>query len=263
MRIGFIGAGNMATAMLRGMLRGGVAAGDLSAYDVSAARMDEMRALGIGTPGSAGSLTAGADVVVLAVKPKHMPDLLASLSVQALPEVLSIAVGYTQAMLEAALPGARGIAHAMPNTPALVGEGVIALNDNHSIAAARFDALCGKLSACGRIVVLPETMFDAVTGISGSGPAYAYMFIEALADAGVRQGLPRDMAYTLSAQTLLGAARMVLETGEHPGALKDAVASPGGTTIEAIYALEKAGLRGAVMDAVDACARKAAMMSRR
>ena len=124
-----------------------------------------------------------------------------------------------------------------------------------------FDALRNYLSVCGRILMIPEPLFDAVTSISGSGPAYVYLFIEALADAGVRQGLSRGLSYILAAQTLAGASQMVLQTGRHPGMLKDAVASPGGTTIEAIYALEKAGLRGAILDAVDACARKAAQMA--
>lgn len=264
MNIGFIGAGNMATALMQGMLRGGVPAGTLCAYDLSDARMQAMHDLGIKTVDDAGALVADSDVVVLAVKPKHLPELLAQLrTMENVPDVLSIAVGWTREMLQDALPSAKGILRCMPNTPAAVGEAVIALCEEHTMSQTAYEALCASLSACGRIVSVPESLMDAVTGISGSGPAYVYMFIEAMADAGVRQGLPRDLAYTLAAQTVAGAGKMVLETGTHPGALKDAVTSPGGTTIEAVYALEKAGLRGAVMDAVDACARKAAKMARR
>lgn len=263
MKIGFIGAGNMATAMIQGMLAGGIAPGDIMAFDLLTERVEAMRALGVSPAASAVDLANQCDITILAVKPKHtkavLDDLAANARVRAL---LSIVVGWSQAMLSAALPGVPEIAHAMPNTPALVQEGVIAINENHTMAPARFAGLREMLSACARVMVMPETLFDAVTAISGSGPAYAYMFIEALADGGVRQGLPRDIAYTLAAQTLLGAAKMVLETGMHPGALKDAVASPGGTTIEAIYALEKAGLRGAVMDAVDACAKKIATIAK-
>ncbi|MDL2318384.1 pyrroline-5-carboxylate reductase [Eubacteriales bacterium OttesenSCG-928-A19] len=262
MTIGFIGAGNMATALILGMRKGGVPSGDFVAYDISPARMDAMRALDVRTAASAADLAGQVDVTVLAVKPKYCAEVLSTLEAAGnVANLLSIAVGWTHAMLAAALPSAKGIVRMMPNTPAQVQEAVLALADSYTCTQEVFDALLKTLSTCGRTVVVPESLFDAVTGISGSGPAYVYMFIEALADGGVQQGLPRDLAYTLAAQTLLGASRMVLETGQHPGALKDAVASPGGTTIEAIYALEKAGLRGAVMDAVDACARKAAYMA--
>ncbi len=260
--IGFIGAGNMASALMRGMIEGGADPASLTACDISKARMGIAREMGVRTAESIAVLAEASDFVVLAIKPKDCAAALETL--RALPfarALLSIAVGWPQEKLAAALPE-WGVARAMPNTPALVREGVIAFNENHTVAPDAFERLRGLFSACGRTLVVPESLFDAVVAISGSGPAYAYLFIEALADAGVRQGLPRDMAYTLAAQTLLGAAKMVLETGTHPGALKDAVASPGGTTIEAVYALEKAGFRAAVMDAVDACAQKAARMGK-
>lgn len=263
MIIGFIGAGNMATAMLRGMIAGGVSPATFMAFDINPERQREMSELGIATADNALALAEASDITVLAVKPQFLPSVLAQLRQAQLRDVLSIVVGWTQAMLESALPNARGIAHAMPNTPAQVCEAVIAVNDNHTIDQERFSALSQALSACGRVFVIPESLFDAVTGVSGSGPAYAYIFIEALADAGVRQGLPRDMAYAMSAQMLVGAGRMLLRTGQHPGALKDAVCSPGGTTIEAVYALEKAGFRSAIMDAVKASASKAALVAER
>ena len=256
--IGFIGAGHMATALMQGMTNKGLPPSELIAFDVSQARMAAMWDIGVGTAGSAAELAERADMVVLAVKPKDTRALLADLNreVGGLRDVLSIITGWTHAMLEEALPGARGIARAMPNTPSLIGEGAIAVASNHTLKPDRFEALMQALSACGRVVVVEEGLFDAVTGICGSAPAYVYMFIEALADAGVRQGLPRDVAYTLASQTMVSSGRMVLQTGQHPAALKDAVCSPGGTTIEAVYALEKGGMRAAVMDAVDACVKK-------
>lgn len=255
--IGFIGAGNMATALIEGFIRGGVDAADVMAYDVSPDRMAYMESIGVKTAPSAAALASGVEITVLAVKPKFMPDLLADLSAHAtLRDVLSIAAGWNQEMLEKALPGAQGIAHMMPNTPSQLGEGVLAFNQNHTIEESRFVSLLALFAACGRTVVIAEPLMDAITAVSGSGPAYVYLFIEALADGGVREGLPRDLAYEVAAQTVIGAGKMVLETGRHPGALKDAVSSPAGATIEAIYALEKAGLRGAVLDAVDACAGK-------
>ncbi len=261
--IGFIGAGNMATALMQGMIAGGRSASDLMAYDISEARRRAMADMGVAVAESVEALAGACELLVLAIKPKDTAALLeshkAALQKTAL---LSIVTGWTQQMLTAALPDAVGVGRSMPNTPARVGEGVIALNANHGFVEAQFALVQRTLTPCGRIVVVPEMLFDAVTAVSGSGPAYVYLFIEALADAGLRQGLARETAYTLAAQTALGAAKMVLETGLHPGALKDSVASPAGTTIEAVYALEKAGFRGAVMDAVDACARKAAQMGK-
>lgn len=260
MVIGFIGAGNMGRALMQGMISGGASAGSFIAYDIDAHAIECAAGLGVRTTGTLQTLADSADVLVLAVKPKFCQSVLDSLRACGYSKnLLSIAVGWSQKMLQDALPGAC-VARAMPNTPTQVRQGVIAMNENHTFPGSVFEALGRQLGACGRIVVVPESLFDAVTAVSGSGPAYVYLFIEALADAGVRQGLARDMAYTLAAQTLAGAAAMVLETGEHPGRLKDNVSSPGGTTIEAVYALEKAGLRGAVMDAVDACARKAKKM---
>lgn len=259
--IGFVGAGNMGGAMIQGMIAGGVPVSEIVAYDKNPQAMQRMASWGVQLADSAGAVSEMADTVVLAVKPPFCADVLEALRAGGVTKsLLSIAVGWTQDMLTRALPGA-GIARAMPNTPVQVGQGVIVLNENHSMDEATFARLLGVLGTCARTMLVPESLFDAVTAISGSGPAYVYLFIEALADAGVRQGLTRGDAYALSAQTLLGAASMVLKTKEHPGALKDAVASPGGTTIEAIYALEKAGLRAAVMDAVDACARRARQMT--
>lgn len=261
--IGFLGAGNMATALMAGMIAGGVAPASLMAYDISPARMDMVRAMGVQAAEDAVSLANASETTVIVVKPVQTQAVLEDLRAHAqVRDVLSVVLGWTQDMLAKALPNARGIARCMPNTPAQVGEGVIALNENHSLAQGSFDALRAALDTCGKTFVLPERLFDAVTAVSGSGPAYVYLFIEALADAAVREGLTRDMAYELAAQTVLGAAQMVRSTGERPGALKDKVASPGGSTIEALYTLEKTGFRASVMEAMYACARKAEAMSK-
>lgn len=256
--IGFIGAGNMAGALMRGMMRGNLGVRDIVAYDLCG---EKVLALGVAQAHSVEEAARLAPILVVAVKPKDVRDVLRQLRDAGYPGALvSIAAGWTQEKLAECFPG-RAVVRMMPNTPALVGEGMIAIAENHTAPADMLEKLTSMLASCGRVMLVPEAQMDAVVGISGSGPAYLYMFLEAFADAGVRQGLPRERAYTLAAQTMLGAAKMVLETGMHPGALKDAVCSPGGTTIEAVYALEKAGLRGAVMDAVDACARRAAQMA--
>ncbi|MDR0928755.1 MAG: pyrroline-5-carboxylate reductase [Oscillospiraceae bacterium] len=259
--IGFIGAGHMASALVRGMVLGGVQPEMLAAYDVLPACLQALPE-GVLAAKSLGELAACADTLVLAVKPKNAQEVLDQLRGMNFSGVLvSIVLGFTQATLAAALPKAQ-IIRLMPNTPAEVGEGVLVFNANHALSKEEFGSLSDKFAACGRVMLLPEAMMDGVTGISGSGPAYVYLFIEAFADAGVREGLPRQTAYELAAQTVKGAAEMVLSTGKHPGALKDAVCSPGGSTIEAVYALEKAGLRAAVMDGVKACAQKAAGMAK-
>ncbi|MDR0897544.1 MAG: pyrroline-5-carboxylate reductase [Oscillospiraceae bacterium] len=259
--IGFIGAGHMASALVRGMVLGGVKPETLAAYDVLPACLEALPE-GVKAARSLAELAACSDTLVLAIKPKNTQEVLDQLRGMGFSGVLvSIVLGFTQATLAAALPTAQVI-RLMPNTPAEVGAGMLVFNANHALNDDAFVALSGIFAACGRVSVLPEAMMDGVTGISGSGPAYVYLFIEAFADAGVREGLPRQTAYELAAQTVKGAAEMVLRTGQHPGALKDAVCSPGGSTIEAVYALEKAGLRAAVMDGVKACAQKAAGMAK-
>lgn len=260
--IGFIGAGNMATALLRGMVSGGVALSTLSAFDINADRLSALSDSGVSTFHSLSEIAKRADMLILAVKPKDCASVLDALrEMEWKGSLVSIAAGWTQKRLESELPSARGIARVMPNTPALVREAVLAINENHTLESQSIDVLRGALSACGQVLFIPEALFNAVISLSGSGPAYAYLFIEAMADAGVREGLPRQVAYTLAAQTLRGAATMVLATGEHPGKLKDDVCSPGGTTIEAVSALEQAGFRAAVMEAVRACAAKGAQMT--
>jgi pyrroline-5-carboxylate reductase len=252
----------MAGALARGLIAAGVAApGDVLASDPDRSTLDRL-ADGCGLQPCAGNaaVAAGSDVLVLAVKPQAIAAVLAELApcLEARHLVVSVAAGVALATLRAGLgPGPRLI-RVMPNTPALVGAGAAAYALDASATADDERLVRGGLESVGRAVRVPEALLDAVTGLSGSGPAFVYQVIEALADGGVRVGLPRAVATELAAQTVLGAARMVLETGEHPAVLKDRVASPGGTTIAGLHALERGGLRAALIDAVEAAARRSA-----
>jgi pyrroline-5-carboxylate reductase len=202
-------------------------------------------------------------VLVLAIKPQHMAHALAHLRpvVTADHLIISIAAGVSLATLEDGLGKDRRLVRVMPNTPALVGAGAAAYCLGPSVRDGDEAIVLACLNAVGRAFALPETLLDAVTGLSGSGPAFVFVIIEALSDGGVRVGLPRDVATALAAQTVLGAARLVLETGQHPGPLKDQVASPGGTTIAGLHALERGGLRAALIDAVEAATRRSAELA--
>ena len=203
-------------------------------------------------------------MIILAVKPHYIrgviDDVRPALEGKA---VISIAAGWTVDMLANALE-ATGATYlrVMPNTPAMVGEGMTALCDDSTFSKDDFAFAKGIFDAVGRTVILPERLFDGVIAISGSSPAYVFMMIEAMADAGVREGLPRACAYEMASQAVLGSALMVLSSGTHPASLKDAVCSPGGTTIEAVEELERKGFRGAIMDAMKACADKSRKMSK-
>ena len=258
--IGFLGAGKMATALARGFVRAGIVtpkhiiAGDVSA----AARAAFTRETGAKATAANADVLKSASVLVLAVKPDQAAGVLAGLRDCFTGDhlLISIAAGVTLAKMEAALPAGSRVIRVMPNTPALVGAAAAAFALGKSAAAADGELTLKLLSAVGRAVQVKESLLDAVTGLSGSGPAYVYRFIEALSDGGVAAGLPRDTATRLAAQTVLGAAKMVLETGQHPGALKDQVTSPGGTTIEGLHELEKGRLRATVISAVRAATEK-------
>ena len=260
LKIGFLGAGKMASALAKGFVASKiVAAKQVIASDVfKPAREAFASDVGAAVTDSNLEVLAFANVLVLAVKPNQVAAVLAELKPAFTSKhlLVSIAAGITLKKLETALPPGARVIRVMPNTPALVGEGAsgYALGAN---ASPENGELAQKLlSAVGVAFAVKESLLDAVTGLSGSGPAYVFQIIEALSDGGVAAGLPRDLATKLAAQTVLGAARMVLETGEHPGALKDAVTSPGGTTIEGIHELEKGKLRGTVMNAVRAATDK-------
>jgi pyrroline-5-carboxylate reductase len=259
-RIGFLGAGKMATALARAWLATGMASAErLRASDpVAAAREAFTAVTGVTCTPSNREVVNGSDVLVLAVKPQTMEGLLAEVRPVVMPRhlVISIAAGITLRQLASGLGADRRLVRVMPNTPCLVGASATGYAAAET-ATPEDVAYVGQLfSSVGKAFELSEPLLDAVTGLSGSGPAFVYVIIEALSDGGVRMGLPRDVATTLAVQTVFGTAKMVLETGSHPAVLKDAVASPGGTTIAGLHALERGGLRAALMDAVEAATRR-------
>ena len=260
LRIGFLGCGRMATAIAQGLVNARyVGANQITGSDPSAV-MRESFTKATGTPVVADNLTVlkQSDVVVLAVKPQHMEPLLKEIAagVEATHLIVSVAAGVSLATMSGTLGSNVRLIRVMPNTPCLVGAGATAFARGAKATADDASLVTELFSTIGIALEVPESLLDAVTGLSGSGPAYVFQIIEALSDGGVRCGLPRAVATQLAAQTVLGAAKMVLETGEHPGALKDAVASPGGTTIAGLHELERGGLRGTVMNAVEAATKR-------
>ena len=264
--LGFLGCGAMARALAGGLVAAGVDASRIRGADpVSAARDAFSKNTGADTGADNDAVVAESDAVVLAVKPGMVTSLLADLSgsARARPLWISIAAGVPLATLEAALPAGARVVRVMPNTPALVGAGAAALCGNAAASEADLalaEAIC---SAVGSVWRCPdESLLDAVTGLSGSGPAYVFLLLEALGDAGVRVGLPREAAYELAFQTVYGAARLAIESGEHPGRLKDQVTSPGGTTIAGLERLEAGGMRAAIYEAVAAATERSRQLSR-
>ena len=254
-KIAFLGAGNMAGALVKGLLAAGAASADeILCTDVRTERLDELaRKHGVKTSRDNAESARWADVIVLATKPQVFDRLLPDVAkgVRAPSLVVSIAAGVPIAAIEARLPPGTRVVRTMPNTPCLVDAGATAIaagthasDDDVALARRIFEAV-------GVTVVLDETLLDAVTGLSGSGPAYMFLIIEALSDAGVKVGLHRDSAQLLAAQTVLGSAKLLLETGEHPGRLKDQVTSPGGTAIAGLHTLEAGGLRTTLINAVE------------
>lgn len=258
--VGFIGAGKMASTLARGFLRADLVKNEtLYASDpVPESRVAFEEATGVQASDSNLETAKRAQVLVLAVKPNQIVEALAEVRAFVTPEklVISIAAGVPISVLEGHLDGGARVIRVMPNTPALVGASATAFALGHAATDADCELAKRLFSAVGVAFAVKEELLDAVTGLSGSGPAYVYLAIEALSDGGVAAGLPREIALKLAAQTVLGGAKMVLETGMHPGALKDMVASPGGTTIEGIHQLEKGGFRGLLMNAVRAAAEK-------
>ena len=264
--IGMIGTGNMGSAILRGIVEAEyVRASQIIAYDTNRKRMRDLEEdlPGVMLAADCREVAERADLIILAVKPIMMEEVIGKIRGDLQGKaVLSIAAGWTVGMLEKALMNT-GCTYmrVMPNTPALVGEGMTALCDESTFSKEDFDFVKGIFDAIGKTRILPERLFDGVVALSGSSPAYVYMMIEAMADAAVREGIPRIHAYEMAAQSVLGSALMVLSTGTHPAALKDAVCSPGGTTIEAVEELERKGFRAAIMDAMKVCADKSREMS--
>lgn len=265
--IGFLGAGKMATALAKGFVEAGIApAASVSASDLFPAARDAFaETVGGSTTDSNIDVVNRAQIIFVAVKPDQIAGVLAEVrdAFSSDKLLISIAAGVTIAQLEAGLGEGARVVRVMPNTPALVGESASGFALGSKAGESDAETAQKLLSAVGVAFQVKEPLLDAVTGLSGSGPAYVYQIIEGMSDGGVAAGLPRDIATKLAAQTVLGGAKMVLKTGQHPGALKDMVTSPGGTTIDGVHELEKAGVRAALMNAVRAAARKARQLGKR
>ena len=254
-KVGFIGAGNMGEALIKGLVTANVVPAEaIWASDVRLERLKELdRLYGIQLAPNNGELVRQADVVIMAVKPQIMTPVLREIAPVLIKKklMISIAAGVSTAKIRAVFGKDVRLIRVMPNTPALVLEGVTAIAKAEGLEPDDLDTAGEIFSAVGRVVVLEEELLDAVTGLSGSGPAYVALVIESLADGGVRMGLDRITAMTLATQTVLGAAKLLLDTGMHPGALKDMVSSPGGTSIAGIAALEEGGIRTTFIKAVE------------
>lgn len=264
--VGFVGAGNMAEALIRGLVRGGhVPADRILASAPRAERRDELRAAyGIGVTADNREVARAADLCVLSTKPQILPKVLQEIGDQLRPGtlVISVAAGVDLDTIESAVNEGVRVIRAMPNTPALVGAGATAISPGTHASPADLATARAVFDAVGITVELEEYHLDAVTGLSGSGPAYIFLILEALADAGVKVGLSRRNAQRLAAQTVMGSAKLLLETDEHPGKLKDMVTSPGGTAIAGLHTLEEGGLRTTLINAVETATKRARELGR-
>ena len=258
MKLGFIGAGNMGSAILNGILKEGFLAADqIAITDKVSANCAKFAAQGVCVMPDNKSLVENCECVLLAIKPVYTAQVIEEVyEVIKGKFVVSIVAGWNYDMLDRALPKETRFVRVMPNTPLFVGEGMSLISEKCRCSQEEFAFAQSVFSSAGKVAKVEDHVFIAATSINGCGPAFVYQFIEALADGAVRYGVPRAMAYELAAQTLIGAAKMVQETGEHPGKLKDAVCSPGGTTIEGVYSLENGGMRATVMDALGATIEK-------
>ncbi|MCM1048451.1 MAG: pyrroline-5-carboxylate reductase [Clostridiales bacterium] len=260
MKIGFIGLGNMAGAMIAGMLKKEI----VKPADIIGCSKTEETKEAIKTKydicvsKTNSETAASSDILILAVKPQIMEEVISEIKGAVRPDtlIISIAAGKTLEWIENAFGRQIKLVRCMPNTPALVGEGCTGVCVNDKVSQEETDMSIKLMESFGKASLVPEKLMDAVGALSGSSPAYVFMFIEAMADAGVAAGMPRAQAYEFAAQTVYGSAKLVLESGKHPGELKDMVCSPGGTTIQGVRVLEENGMRGAVMNALAACVEK-------
>jgi len=265
-KIGFIGAGNMAGAIIGGIIKSNLV--ESQNVIASAKTMTNLNKLkdeyNINVTLDAREVVKNSDIVFMAVKPNIFDGVLESVKDLIGDEkiVVSIAAGKSISSMENIIGDDKKIIRTMPNTPALVNEGMSALCPNKNIEDEELKIVKGIFDSFGKSEVVGEYLIDSVIGVSGSSPAYVFMFIEAMADAAVAGGMPRKQAYNFAAQSVLGAAKMVIESGKHPGELKDMVCSPGGTTIEAVKVLENEGMRSSVINAVCACIEKSKEMSK-
>lgn len=260
MKIGFVGLGNMAKAMMEGMLNQGVVSADelYGSSKTNKTAIDVATRFGIHTSTDNKVVAKDADYLFLAVKPQFFPQVIEEIKdeINQNTVVISIAAGKTMSFIEECFGKKIKLIRCMPNTPALVGEGCTGYCVGEGVKESEVEQVENWLNSFGKCHQVPEKLMDVVVGVSGSSPAYVFMFIEAMADQAVAEGMPRAQALQMAAQSVLGSAKMVLETGIHPGQLKDMVCSPGGTTIQAVKVLEECGMRASVMDAMEVCIEK-------
>lgn len=262
--IGFIGGGNMAEAILKGLLAGGVSAASILVAEPVPSRRDFLASeYGVEPHDENLDIARRADIIILAIKPQVAASALTGLepAISADKLIISIMAGISTDFIEKTLTNGVRVVRVMPNTPALIQAAATAICPGRKATQQDMEIAREIFSRVGIVVTIPEKQMDAVTGLSGSGPAYVFAFIEALADAGVKNGLTRDIAAQLAVQTVVGAARMAAETGEHPALLREKVTSPGGTTIAALHTLENGRFRGLLMDAVDSACRRSQELS--
>ena len=265
-KIGFIGSGNMGGAMIGGIIKASLTAKEnIYVSDINEASLNKMKeSYGVNTTTDNAELAKECDIIVLSVKPFLYPVVINQIKDVVKEDVIIvvIAAGQSSAAVAELFGKEIKVVKTMPNTPALVGEGMAAIAPAKNVSKEETEEIVAIFNSFGKCEIVPEHLMDAVTAVSGSSPAYVYMLIEAMADAAVVEGMPRPQAYKFAAQSVLGSAKMVLETGKHPGELKDMVCSPGGTTIEAVKVLENEGMRSSVINAVCACIEKSKEMSK-
>lgn len=259
--IGFVGAGNMGDAMIRSVSASDIVSSDkIYVYDVDSERLSKLKAeTGINVSESAKEVVEKCDIIILAVKPNVLETVLNGCknSFDNKKVLVSVAVGVPIKFYKKIIGEDKKVIRTMPNTPALVGEGMTLISPDSSISKDELNDVMSIFGCFGKAELLDEKLMSEVTALTSSSPAYVFMFIEAMADAAVLSGLPRNLSYKLAAQAVLGSAKMVLDTGKHPGELKDMVCSPAGTTIEAVSTLEKNKFRYSIIEAMDECTKKA------
>lgn len=265
MELGIIGAGNMGSSILKGVVSSNfLVNGDITVFDLNKEKIDELvKEYGVKKAESENELAKESNILILSVKPNIVPKVLEKIKDDLTEKtiILSIAAGVSIKFIENIIGTDKKIIRTMPNTPAQVMEGMTAVSFNQNIQENEKKIIFKLLDSFGKSIEIEEKLMHAYTGISGSLPAYVYVFMESLADGGVLEGMPREKAYEIIAQTVLGSAKMMLETKKHPGVLKDEVTSPGGTTIAALKVLEDGKFRGTVIEAVKACTEKSKEMA--
>ena len=259
-----VGAGVMGETLLAGLVRAGWAASDLIAADRRPTRLAEIEARHCVRTGTTSDAVSAADTVVLVVKPQDVPEVLPEIRDALRPGalVVSLCAGVHTEQLEARLPDGTPVVRVMPNTPAQVAEGMAAISAGAHAQQEHLDRVTAIMAAVGKVVTVPERYQDAVTAISGSGPAYLFFVVEAMIDAGVMLGLPRDIATTLVSQTMFGSAKLLIDSGEHPTVLRERVTSPGGTTAAALRELEAHRVKAAFMTAMEAARDRSERLAR-